>query len=218
MDDSLYAAVRKLSPRGERASPRDEERVEEMLLACRSIAKASVRLRDRESAANVRRICTEALGPAAFRQRSDVVTQLLDLGADARAQTLSGFTPLHDAVCSRLWHPGGGRRDNASQTVLAILTHPSVVAHRAELLREKTFFGRTALHLAAIEGDADLVALLMMFGAPPCARDREGRTAAALAEHAGHIECAELCRPLFERRQRHAASSDSVDCVDCGAV
>ena len=51
---------------------------------------------------------------------------------------------------------------------------------------------RTALHEAALRGDAELCGWLLEHGADPSARDRDfGGTPAGWATHAGHHELAE---------------------------
>lgn len=46
--------------------------------------------------------------------------------------------------------------------------------------------GNTALHGAALRGDAELARWLLAQGADPHARDDEGKTALQRAEEAGH--------------------------------
>jgi ankyrin repeat protein len=56
----------------------------------------------------------------------------------------------------------------------------------------------TALMQAAMVGDADAVALLLQYGADPALRDPEGRTAADLADAAGHHDLARRLAPDAE--------------------
>ena len=58
--------------------------------------------------------------------------------------------------------------------------------------------GRTPLMLAASEGGADMVALLLELGADPAKRDREGRTAAELAFANGHTDLGQRLGPASE--------------------
>lgn len=58
--------------------------------------------------------------------------------------------------------------------------------------------GSTPLMLAASEGKAEMVALLLEAGADPAKRDREGRTAAELAFANGHADLGQRLGPASE--------------------
>jgi ankyrin repeat protein len=54
--------------------------------------------------------------------------------------------------------------------------------------------GATALHIAAGDGQVELVRLLLAAGADPAARNAEGRTPADVAAKANHADAAALLR------------------------
>ena len=76
--------------------------------------------------------------------------------------------------------------EEREEVVQAILEQPAIDLDR------KNDQGATALHLAAVRGNERLARALLLAGASPLIRDREGRTAALLALAAGHEDVAEL--------------------------
>jgi len=68
-------------------------------------------------------------------------------------------------------------------------------------LFQSTTTGDTPLHLAAENGHADVVAVLLQAGAPAARPNKAGRTARAVAQAAGHDECVVLLADA-ERKER----------------
>lgn len=116
-----------------------------------------------------------ALTIASVKGHIAAVRQLLASGADPNVPDIYGWTALMRAVY-----------EEREEVVQAILEQPSVD------LNAKNDQGATALHLAAVKGNAPLTRTLLLAGASPRARDRKGRTPALLAVAAGHEEVAEL--------------------------
>ncbi|KAM0790860.1 hypothetical protein ACM66B_004701 [Microbotryomycetes sp. NB124-2] len=70
--------------------------------------------------------------------------------------------------------------------------------------------GSTALHFAAANGHADVVSILLEFGADPSAEEKYGLTPEMVATQRGHFEAASLLRQAqIEQADRAAASAAS---------
>ena len=119
-----------------------------------------------------------ALHLAAFFAHPDVVSLLLEHGADPRAvaKNLSMVTPLHSAAA--------GRNIEAARLLL----------REAVDVNARQQGGWTALHAAALHGDADLARLLLARGASAQAVSDDGKTAIELALDKGHTEIVDLLR------------------------
>lgn len=120
-----------------------------------------------------------ALGLAAVKGHVEVARTLLDAGADQRARDAYGWTPLMRAA-----HHGHTR------VVGLLLESPGA---DLSLVQES---GATALHIAAADGEPDVIELLLGRGAVVAARDGGERTAADVAMANGHFDIAERLRSL----------------------
>ena len=109
---------------------------------------------------------------AAFFGRGEAVRLLLERGAapSARSGNPMANTPLHAAMAGRL-EPDGLR---------ALLDAGAEVDARQH-------GGFTALHAAAMHGDAATARLLLAHGADPALPADDGRTAADFARAGGHL-------------------------------
>lgn len=94
----------------------------------------------------------------------EVVSRLIDCGADATAATHEGKTILHIAARAR-----------QSNTIGLVLEHFSAI-NRLDLTDAPDKVGRTALHHACRSGRPESVVLLLKAGANPNAKDKEGST------------------------------------------
>ena len=94
----------------------------------------------------------------------EVVSKLIDCGADATATTHEGKTILHIAARSR-----------QSNIIGLVLEHFSVI-NRLDLIDATDAVGRTALHHACRSGRPETVAFLLKAGANSNAKDKEGST------------------------------------------
>lgn len=119
-----------------------------------------------------------ALHLAAYFARPDVAALLLERGADpsAVASNASRVTPLHSAAAGR-----------SVEVVRLLLRHPVDVNARQH-------GGWTALHEAALLGDADMVRLLLGRGAATQVASDDGKLPLELALEKGHGEAADLLR------------------------
>uniref|UniRef100_A0A3Q2XH14 Uncharacterized protein n=1 Tax=Hippocampus comes TaxID=109280 RepID=A0A3Q2XH14_HIPCM len=99
-----------------------------------------------------------ALHVASWRGHVDAVDLLLKHGADPNAQDVEGRPPLHSAAWT-------GRVDVGRRLLLASTVDINLACHQ----------GATALSVAAQQGRADVVALLLEGGADPNHVDKHGR-------------------------------------------
>ena len=118
-----------------------------------------------------------ALLVASVKGHVPAVRQLLVSGADPNLRDIYGWTPLMRAVY-----------EGRERVVQALLEQPDVD------LKAKNDQGATALHLAAVKGNAALTRLLLLAGADPSMGDRRGRTAENVAVAAGHENVAKLLK------------------------
>lgn len=111
-----------------------------------------------------------ALHLAAFFGHADAARLLLDAGADPAAVAANPMAvqPLHSAVA--------GRHGDVAEMLL----------ERGAPAGARQHGGFTPLHAAAQHGDDRLVDRLLAAGADPSAATDDGRTAADVAEAAGH--------------------------------
>lgn len=146
----------------------------------------------------VTRYSTQLLHLAARLGRFDLVTLLLDHGADARTVDSSIFITAADEAVLRLLLARGASANVAGPNRFPPLVfaargdkgaHPAIVAlllaHGAAVNAPGPQ-GRTALHYAAAAGHADVVALLLKHGADPAQRDADGQTPRDRAAARGH--------------------------------
>jgi uncharacterized protein len=134
---------------------------------------------------------------------------LLAAGADANATLPAGETVLMtaaktgDADVVRALLTGGvegvsiaalGEARAAARIAeaagYAALTNPAIATNYADVNARERWYGRTALMIAASEGHADVVELLIEAGSDPSIVDAEGSTALLLARSNGHLDVA----------------------------
>ncbi|KAE8220843.1 hypothetical protein CF319_g5690 [Tilletia indica] len=141
--------------------------------------------------------------PAAVRSLLESYASKPSILAAALARSLHGVLPLHAAVSS------------GSEHIVALLlsygADANALLYRPLLLRPHTGGGgggspalpqsagpdkegRTALHLAAVSGHRNVIAILLQHGANPDAKDDRGLTPEMLALATGHDLCAEILR------------------------
>ena len=131
--------------------------------------------------------------------KKDIVTLLLDKGADVHARDFIQTTPLHMAALS-------GNKD-----IVSLLIEKGADIHA----RSKN--GNTILHSAAYGGDKDIVDMLLDKGADIQATDENGRTpfsCAAQNGFHGHLAIASRSR----RRARSGGQRRQYAFVLCGAA
>jgi hypothetical protein len=122
----------------------------------------------------------EFLVQAAAQGKRRFVTRLLRSGYDINYENQGGVTPLSAAAVE-------GRGE-----MIGFL-----VSMGADVNRHDHLTGETPLIGASEMGKFDSVQLLLKNGADPCATDRNGQTAAALAKKYAHNEIAEFLSSRF---------------------
>jgi len=133
---------------------------------------------------------------------SDACVLLLAAGADPMLENKDGKTAAvlaalagHAATCRLLL--GGSPAENFSLddfgcSALHLAAHDGDIAEVEKLLRLRADpnarepWNETPLHMAARKGCPEICALLLAVGSDMAAKNKDGKTAMALAEHAGH--------------------------------
>ncbi|HUQ52214.1 MAG TPA: ankyrin repeat domain-containing protein [Gammaproteobacteria bacterium] len=78
-------------------------------------------------------------------------------------------------------------------------TNPALATNYADVNARERWYGRTALMIAALEGHAAVVELLIEAGADPTLVDEEGSTALTLARSSGNLDVAAKLAALASR-------------------
>lgn len=139
-----------------------------------------------------------ALHRAALQGRLQAVRLLLRRGADANArETMFGFTPLHLASCRTYrpvvaaLHPELDRCDFGEDEAREAAVAEALLDGGAEF-DVRAGFSRTALHMAAVAGRAELTDVLLQSGASVGVSDDLGFTALHYAAFGGDGRVATL--------------------------
>ncbi len=154
---------------------------------------------------------------AAFAGRTDLVSTLIEIGADINKPVTgvtaspsgAGWTPL--MIAAAQGHPEtvsalikGGANVNATNTLgrTALMFASSngftaivkdLLAHRADPnIVPKDDTGWTALIAAAHKGHVDVIRVLLDHGVDATIKDKEGKTALVWAEAQGHADAARV--------------------------
>jgi uncharacterized protein len=124
--------------------------------------------------------------------RTEVVSVLLDNGADANIVDSNGFTALHSAVRDSDYGADRASRNTAAATARALLAHganPNVRLKQEKptvrAINEVSFQGATPLVLAAEVNNLDAIKALVEGGADPRIPTEQGTTSLILASGAG---------------------------------
>lgn len=152
----------------------------------------------------------QALVEAAFEGNLKVVQGLLSAGVPADVTTPEKQTPLmwaafngHTPVVSLLLEKGASLDALEANSRTALMYASSgPFPETVELLLEKgadvnvqgSLEGFTALMTAAAEGQHEVVRLLLVYGADPALKDKDGDTAESFATQNGHSEVVTLLR------------------------
>jgi ankyrin repeat protein len=139
-----------------------------------------------------------AIGPcltyAIYHSPIEMVAALLDAGADPNAPADDGFPPVIAALTCAIPAPGTTVRNDVPQLVKLLLDHGADVGQRG-------VNDYTPLHLAAAQGDLEMVATLLAHGADAEAITRidDYETALEVASAAGHAKVVDVLRPRTPR-------------------
>lgn len=118
---------------------------------------------------------------AAENKKSDIVSMLLDRGADCMIENNNGWTVLHTAI----------NADDETCTK-TILLHQFVTPLKKKLIDVADKQGRTALHIAGFKAEVNLVELLLQHGADATSLDVGGNSAGSLAKKSGRRKSKDL--------------------------
>jgi ankyrin repeat protein len=120
------------------------------------------------------------LGFAAFFGHADLLESLIRQGADVNAPARNAMKvcPLHSAAA----HSDQAKAVGLARSILASGAGPNATQQS----------GFAPIHEAALNGNVELVRLLLENGANPGLRNDEGLTAADLAQSQGHSEVASI--------------------------
>lgn len=133
-----------------------------------------------------------------------IVSQLFAKGANPYLKNQNGISPLHDALhhgkikCVQLLLQSAASMEITNENEEIVLFGAKSESMLAELvnaganINAKDIQGRTVLHLAAADGDLDLVRLLLRYGAHVHARSHDELTAMDEANNHGHTVAYEL--------------------------
>jgi len=161
-------------------------------------------------------IDTRAIGGAtplihsSLNNNFEMSRHLIERGADINTQCNSLTTPLYFAVLNNnrdlyeyLLQAGAevDVPDFLDRTPLAIAVRDgnpalveSLIENGSDPFRKDGHLGRSLFHLAAIEGHADVLEILIRAGLKPDEKDKSGATALDYARRYGHSSAARLLR------------------------
>ena len=144
---------------------------------------------------------------AASAGHSDILSLLIEHGADINGPGKFGSTPLHRASLYTRLEAGqfllsrGADIDARDDYTYTILMYASTWGH-AEFVRMllehgamtdvQDNLGKTALYWAVFHGRTEVVRLLLEHGADAHVRDQDGKTPSELGSQMGHHEIVEL--------------------------
>ena len=134
-----------------------------------------------DSGANTATLCDDGtpLHLAAHKNNADILTALVEAGADVEARNDEGHTPLHWAA------------SNGSCAAMLGLLRLGANVHA-----KSTYLGGTPLHFACQEGKLDAADLLLRWGGDETTLDRRRRTPSSKIPNIA--EAAEQDRPRLE--------------------
>jgi uncharacterized protein len=151
-----------------------------------------------------------AIGPcltyAIYHSPIEMIAALLDAGADPNNPADDGFPPLIAALTCAIRTPGATLRTDVRQIVELLHDHGADVGQR-------DFNDYTPLHIAAAEGDLEMVEILLAHGADPneITRIDDYETPVEVAAARGRQEVVDVLRPRTPRLDwEQAAQSGDV--------
>jgi ankyrin repeat protein len=144
---------------------------------------------------------------AASAGHSDILSLLIEHGADMSGRCYDGGTPLHRASQKGRLEAGqvllnrGADIDDQDLFKYTALMYAAMFGHaefarmlleRGAMIDPRGYLGMTPLHCAAANGRTEVVRLLLERGADPHVRDENGETPSELGSRMGHHEIVEL--------------------------
>jgi ankyrin repeat protein len=144
---------------------------------------------------------------AAISNQTNIAQLLIKHGAKVEAYDNSGFTPLHCAAWQGSSEVAALLLKNKANPDTGVI--PSNPVLPTPMMRpDQSLVGDTALHLAAINGQTNLVQILLKSGASINAANSAGRTALDLASQPGvPQECVSITRSMSGTPPKNYAAS-----------
>lgn len=141
---------------------------------------------------------TRQLFDAVAEAEEESVERLIQAGADMRATDADGQTPLHVACAkghakiAELLLNADGKRSDQNPEATPVVGFDEYLTRRHPTVAARDKRGRTALHLAAMNGHQDCARVLVAGGADTATLDSNGRTPQGAAAEAGHDRLGKL--------------------------
>jgi len=104
----------------------------------------------------------------------ELMTYLIDIGADLKAETSHGWTIMHIVV-----------NTNSKELLSALITNSHFTEHKKYLVHKADSDKRTPTHIAGYKGDEEIVQTMMGLGGKVDTEDSGGLTPMKLAERGG---------------------------------
>jgi len=150
---------------------RDNKKVVRAVLEAAEAKKKGSKLKDLNTANRTGK--TPVLIAAEYKC-AELMTYLIDIGADLKVETNHGWTILHIVVNA-----------NSKELLNALINNPHFTEHKKYLVHKADKDKRTPTHISGFRADEDIVQTMMGLGGKTDSEDAGGFTPIKLAEKGG---------------------------------